>query len=173
MEVITTCSPPNFDLVKSFGADHVLDYRSEGCMDAIKRLSKNSLRYAIDCISEPETMEFCYRCIGRAGGRLTTLEPPPRHLHTRPRSVHLDWVLAPVLVGKPIGWPAPMGRPADPEMREFAKTWFATAQELLDAGKLRAHPQQVMDGGLPGILEGLELIKKHKISGQKLVYPLL
>lgn len=56
-------------------------------------------------------------------------------------------------------------------MREIAKVWFTTVQELLDTGKLKPHPQRIVEGGLPAVLNGLELIRKKKVSGQKLVYP--
>jgi hypothetical protein len=126
----------------------------------------------IDCVSEPETMEFCYQCIGRRGGRLTTLEPSPDYLHTRPKTVQLDWVLGGALMGKPIGWPPPLQRDADSSLREFAKAWFATVQHLLDQEKLKPHPLRLMSGGLDGVLEGLSILRKKQVSGQKLVYSL-
>lgn len=66
---------------------------------------------------------------------------------------------------------AVVGRNADPSMREFAKEWFTTVQELLDTGKVKPHPQRIMEGGIPAVLNGLELIRKKKASGQKVVYP--
>lgn len=117
-------------------------------------------------------MEFCYDCLGRSGGKLTTLEPPPAYLNHRAKTVSVDWVLGPALHGKPIGWPAPLGRPADPEMREYAKSWFVTVQNLLDQGKLKHHPMRLMDGGLGGVIDGLDMLKKKQVSGQKLVYSL-
>lgn len=167
---ITTCSPANFDLVKSYGAAETFDYRSPDCIKDIKAYTKNSLKYVLDCVSEPETMEFCYQCIGRSGGKLTTLEPPPKYLDSRARSVKVDWVLGPALHGKAIGWPAPMERPANPELREFAKKWFTTVQELLDQGRLKTHPIKTMEGGLEGVIEGLDMLVKKQVSGQKLVY---
>lgn len=109
MQVITTSSPHNHTLLRSLGADHVLDYNQppDALRAAIKSLSHNALAYVIDCVSDPETMAFCYSCVGRLGGRLTSLEPLPRHILTRPRTVHVDWVLGPALAGKAIGWPAP------------------------------------------------------------------
>lgn len=56
-------------------------------------------------------------------------------------------------------------------MREIAKVWFTTVQELLDTGKLKPHPQRIVEGGLSAVVNGLELIRKKKVSGQKLVYP--
>ncbi|KAM0208905.1 hypothetical protein ACHAQD_011442 [Fusarium lateritium] len=166
---IATCSPHNFDLVKSFGAEAVFDYRRSESTDEIRKFTRNSLKYVLDCISEPETMQFCCRCIGRTGGKYTALEPFPQFLHTRP-TVQPDWVLGPTLLGKPIGWGPPFEREGDPNVREFATKWFATAQRLLDQGKLRTHPVKLMGGGFEGILSGLEMLTKKQVSGQKLVY---
>lgn len=139
-------------------------------MAQIKAQTNNSLKYALDCVSEPATMAFCYRCLGRTGGKLTTLEPPPKSLKSsRPKTTQVDWVLGPTLLGKTVGWPEPMTREADPAMREFAKLWYTTAQQLLDQGKLRSHPLRVMDGGLLAALDGLELLKNKQVSGQKLI----
>lgn len=63
-----------------------------------------------------------------------------------------------------------MEREANAEMREFAKSWFTTVQELVDSGKIKTHPLKVMEGGLPAVLDGLQMLKDKKISGQKLVY---
>ncbi|KAF0637659.1 hypothetical protein FPSE5266_11188 [Fusarium pseudograminearum] len=166
---IATCSPHNFDLVKSFGAEAVFDYRRPETPEEVRKFTRNSLKYVLDCISEPETMQFCYKCIGRAGGKYTALEPFPQFLHTRP-TIQPDWVLGPTLLGKPIGWGPPFEREGNPEVREFAIKWFATAQHLLDQGKLKTHPVKLMEGGFEGILSGLEMLRKKQVSGQKLVY---
>ncbi|KAE8154020.1 zinc-binding dehydrogenase family oxidoreductase [Aspergillus avenaceus] len=166
---ITTCSPRNFELAKSYGATAVFDYKQQSCVDEIRKHTRNSLKYVLDCISEPETMQFCYNCLGRAGGKYTALEPYPEFLHTRPKTVKPDWVLGPTILGKKIGWPEPFAKEADPEQREFGIEWFATAQQLLDEGKIKVHPLRLIDGGLSGVSEGLELLSKKQVSGQKLI----
>jgi len=47
-------------------------------------------------------MQFCYKCLGRTGGKYTALEPYPDFLHDRPRTVVPDWVLGPTVVSFPI-----------------------------------------------------------------------
>jgi hypothetical protein len=158
--------------VQSYGATATFDYKSPTCADDINKHTRNSLQFALDCISEPETMQLCYKCLGRAGGRYTALEPYPSFLHTRPKTVQPDWVLGPVVLGKKLGWPEPFDKEGDPAAREFAVSWFATAQRLLDERKLRPHPIRVMDGGLQNVIEGLRLLKKKEVSGQKLIYSL-
>jgi hypothetical protein len=155
--------------VKSYGAEAVFDYRSPTCSADIRAYTKNCLKYVLDCISEPETMQFCYACIGRTGGKYTSLEPYAEFLHTRPM-VKPDWVLGPTILGKPIGWRPPFEREGDAEVREFAVKWFKTAQQLLDEGKLQLHPLRLMPGGFQGVLDGMDLLRNKQISGEKLVY---
>ncbi|KAL2071877.1 hypothetical protein VTL71DRAFT_13112 [Oculimacula yallundae] len=166
---IATSSEKNFPLVESYGAEKVFDYHLPSCPDDIKSYTKNSLKFVVDCISEPETMEFCYKCIGRAGGKYTALEPFPSWLDTK-KTVKADWVFGPMMLGKKIGWPAPFEREADEELRKFSVKWFATARQLLQEGKIRAHPLKSMPGGFPGVLEGMEILRKKELSGVKLVY---
>lgn len=141
-------------------------------MHKIKAYTKNSLKYVLDCVSIPETMEFCYACLGRTGGKMTALEPPPSYVHKRPATVNLSWVLGPTLPGKPIGWPPPMQRAGDPSLREFAKTWYSTVQKLLDTRLLRTHPVKITEGNLEALLYGIASFKKQSPSGQKFVYRL-
>jgi len=60
--------------------------------------------------------------------------------------------------------------PAKPEDYEFMVTWMKTAQKLLEERKWRPHRQEVREGGLEGVLEGLEDLKEGRVSGVKLVY---
>lgn len=169
---LAVCSPHSFDLVRSYGAEAVFDYHSADCAAAIRAYTKNGLRYALDCISTSESMGICYSSIGRAGGRYTSLDPSPQTVAATRKIVKADWVLGPAMLGKDIGWPAPHGRPADPETYEFAVKWTATVQDLLDKGLIREHPLLVRNTGLSGAIDGLEAIRSRRISGKKLVYTL-
>ncbi|KAL4765317.1 zinc-binding alcohol dehydrogenase family protein [Aspergillus foveolatus] len=158
---IATCSPRNFELVKSYGAEAVF-YNDP---DKIREHTENGLKFVLNCISEAERIQFCYRCIGRAGGKYTALEPYPAFLHTR-RKVQPDWVLGLTLLGKPIGWGQPFERDGDPEMRDFAAGWFKTVQGLLDEGRLKPHPLQHMEGGLEGVLAGMDSLQRNSHRGR-------
>jgi hypothetical protein len=147
----------------------VFDYKQASCVNDIRKYSRNSLKYVLDCISVPETMQFCYSCLGRSGGKYTALEPYLEALHDRPNTVKRDWVLGPTVLGKKLGWPHPFGREADAEQRKFGIEWFAIAQQLLDERKITPHPLRLIDGGLGVVFEGLDLLAKKKVSGQKLI----
>ncbi|CAH0054728.1 unnamed protein product [Clonostachys solani] len=167
---ITTCSPKNFGLVKSYGAKEAFDYHDPGCVDAIKAYTKNELDYALDCHCDASSMEFCYRAIGRAGGHYTTLQPYPEQLHTRKR-VKPDWILGSALFGKKINWKPPYDIAADAVLHAFGIEWFGCAQRLLDAGELKAHPVRVgTSTGFHAVVDGLKILKDGEVSGEKLVY---
>lgn len=74
LRVITTCSPRNFDLVKSYGADVCFDYNLPTCGEDIRAYCNNALDYAIDCITEESTLRICYQAIGRLGGKCKSAE---------------------------------------------------------------------------------------------------
>lgn len=60
--------------------------------------------------------------------------------------------------------------PAQPDDYKIASEFANVAARLYAEGKLLPHPPKVGSGGLQGVLEGLELLKMGKVSGEKLVY---
>ncbi len=168
---ITTCSPKNFAFVKSFGAEEAFDYNSPTCAQDIKAYCKNKLAYALDCITQQQTMKICYAAIGRVGGRYTALDPYPENQATR-KVVKPDWILATRITGKGCTWPEPYGSAPDKELREFAHPFFGVMQKLLDEGKIRPHPARPSKGGFEALIEGVGIIRRGEISGEKLVYRL-
>ncbi|ORY02576.1 oxidoreductase-like protein [Clohesyomyces aquaticus] len=169
-EVITTCSPRNFEYVKSLGADLILDYKSPTCAAEIRKHTQGKLYYAWDTISEPSSAQIC-------ADALAVSEPGGQMLHygalvpvTFPREdVETSFSAVYSAIGK--AWQMrELSVPARREDYEFMAKWVRTAEALLAQGKVRAHRPEVRDGGLEGILEGLEDLKNGKVSGVKLVY---
>lgn len=80
-----------------------------------------------------------------------------------------DWVLGPSIFGDGSTWPEPYGRRPSEEIRAYGEKLWAVAQKLVDEGKLRHHPVRTFDGGLGQVLEGMELVKNGKLSGEKCV----
>ncbi|OTA57460.1 NAD(P)-binding protein [Hypoxylon sp. EC38] len=171
-QTIATCSPRNFELTRSFGADHVFDYNSPTCAEDIKALTRNSLRYALDCITTTDSMRLCYAALGRAGGRYTALDAFSEAVAGTRKVVRSNWVLGPEMLGEDIGWPEPHGRPANPDLKAFCVEWTRMLQTLLDRNIIRPHPLLVRDTGLEGVLGGFAEIRAKKVSGQKLIYTL-
>ncbi|KAL3430603.1 chaperonin 10-like protein [Aspergillus tetrazonus] len=166
---ITTCSPHNFNLVKSLGATAAFDYHSPTCGRQIRDFSSGNLWYALDCITDTRSMAVCYEAIGPSGGRYLSLDPFPIRGHTR-RSVKPNWVLSLTMYNQPIPWKRPFKRDACPQDREFAKSWFQIAQRMIDAGDIKPHTSELRAGGWDGVPGGLELLQRGDVSGRKLVY---
>ncbi|KAI9763171.1 MAG: hypothetical protein M1835_007908 [Candelina submexicana] len=168
LEVITTCSPRNFDLVKRQGADHVFDYNSPTCAADIRKVTSDRLRHVLDCVSNEKTVKICMDSIGPQGGKYSCLLP----IEKLPRDdVTKNLTMAYSATGKAYKF-GQMEIPASKEDFDFAVKFWTLTQQLLEQGKLHAHPPEVRDGGLAGILDGLQDIREGKVSGVKLVYKL-
>ncbi|KAI5481687.1 GroES-like protein [Pseudohyphozyma bogoriensis] len=67
--VVATCSPRNFDYVKSLGADIVLNYQDvDQAIEEIKAASGGNLSLVLDAISENGSTEAAVKCLGPNGG---------------------------------------------------------------------------------------------------------
>ncbi|EFR01004.1 hypothetical protein MGYG_04006 [Nannizzia gypsea CBS 118893] len=170
LKVITTCSPANFDLVRSRGAEEVFNYHSDECAQDIKKHTRNGLSYVVDCISTLDSMTLCYEVIGRLGGTYVALEPPSVTVMKSRPTIKADWIFQPSLFGKKVGWEEPYARAEDPELCQFGQEIYHRAQDLINDGRLKPHPAAVKDGGIPAVVEGFEILKAGSISGEKLVY---
>lgn len=133
-----------------------------------KSYTKNNLRYALDCTTTVESTSLCFAALGRADGKYVSLDPFSQHAATR-AIVKTDWVLGPSIFGDGSTWPEPYGRPPNSEIRAYGEKVWAVAQKLGNDGKLRPHPVRVLEGGLDQVLEGMELVRSGKLSGEKCV----
>ena len=176
MTVITTCSPRNFDLVKSRGADHVFDYKDSNSIAEIKRIVDNDLKYVFDCIGEQPAPAFCFDCMSTEGGKYVTVDipqaPPRENIETFRVTGQTSYGEHCEIRGSGFfpGSDFCMDFPAKPQDYEFCTEFCEKSMPLLADGRLKTHPAEVREGGLEGILQGLQDLKAGKVSGQKLVY---
>ena len=169
--MITTCSPRNFPLVKSLGADVVFDYHSPTCGTDIQKYTNDSLYYALDCYSDESSVRICADALASSPPtsgetlRLGTLAPlkstrkDVEHLSAFGRAAFGEEF---TILGHTI--------PTNPKHYEFAAKFFQRAQGLLAEGKLKPHPIEIRPHGLVGVLSGLEDLRMQKVSGKKSVY---
>lgn len=168
LEVITTCSPKNFWLVRSLGADHVYDYNSPKCAASIREITNDQLGHVFDTISKPETAEICCNAISSQGGKyagLSGLQELPRN------DVENLQIMAYTAFGEAFDFEG-QEVPANPKNYDFAVKFVSLAQALLWQGRIRPHPQSVRRGSWSGVLDGLQEMREGKVSGVKLVYPI-
>ena len=164
--VLTTCSPRNFDYVKSLGASGVFDYNDKDAASKIRQLTDNKLKLAWDTISEKGSAQFCADALStESGGKYGSILQAkcPRE------DVESTTTLMYTIFGESFKF-GPQEIPAVSEDFEYAKKFLAMTEGLLKEGKIQAHKQTVGKDGLEGVLKGMEDMKNGKVSGEKLVY---
>ncbi|KAI1804648.1 GroES-like protein [Daldinia bambusicola] len=154
------------DLAKTL-ANHVLDYRmgEDALVAGVEEiLAKEGLSdkvpYVFDAISEGESFEVASRVVDQNGGRIATVLPSQYFANARENFKFPDGVegsntvvLKILTTHKDVGY-----------------IWSRYFGYLLEAGKLKGHPYEVIPGGLNGILIGLNKLKDGQASGLKYVY---
>jgi NADPH:quinone reductase-like Zn-dependent oxidoreductase len=167
--VVTTCSPHNFDLVKSYGADAVYDYHSPSALEDIKKDYPNIDR-AFDGISLKESTSFCSSVVEKSGGKVVVLLDTVK-AGKRP-GVEIIHLLMYTLLGEPFVFFKPIGPSfkAEPADREALVKFYKSLPGLVE--KVRPPPIEVVPGGFEGLLGALDLLRKKKVSGKKLIVDL-
>jgi NADPH:quinone reductase-like Zn-dependent oxidoreductase len=81
LRVIATASPKNFELVKSFGASQVLDYRDHELVPKVRAAigEGKHVSWAFDAISEPSTFDSTIQILGGQGNLIIVLPLPVDH----------------------------------------------------------------------------------------------
>ncbi|KAF2165037.1 hypothetical protein M409DRAFT_67348 [Zasmidium cellare ATCC 36951] len=163
-EVITTCSPQNFELCKSFGAAHIFDYHDPETPKKILDLVGDSLNLCVDCISTEETGAFCAKVLAPKAKYSASLVPQcPRE------DVEMFSTPGFSFMGEPWEQFGVMN-PASMEDFEYSKGFAILAERLLAEGKVRPHPVDLREGGLEAIPEAMEDLRAKRVSGKKLVF---
>jgi NADPH:quinone reductase-like Zn-dependent oxidoreductase len=162
LEVITTSSPHNFDLLKKLGADQVFDYKEKDVGAKIREATNDKLTYVFDTISEHGSPEISAAAISSKGGKYSAIllvEQFPRD------DVSNGFTLGYTAFGENFS----DKYPASQTDFEFSVKFWKVAADLLNEGKIKPHPTEVR-GGLEDIPQGLKDLKDGKVSGKKLVY---
>ncbi|KAJ9481226.1 hypothetical protein VN97_g12266 [Penicillium thymicola] len=162
---LATCSKHNFGYVLSLGAAAVFDYKDPECGMKIREHSKDSLTLAWDTISEDSSALICARALSSSGGRYGSLG-----LSKCPRNdVQSTMTIGTTLFGEELHF-GDIRIPAMPDHLSFAKRFAVLCGDLLAEKKIKPLVPQVMNGGLRGAEQGLEIMRAKQISARKLVY---
>ncbi|KAL8278324.1 hypothetical protein RQP46_009216 [Phenoliferia psychrophenolica] len=167
--VIATCSPKNFDLVKSYGADAAYAYADADTPAKISA-AYPTLALALDGISENGTTPLVARSLGASatGRRIVKLLMPAEGDNAGLEDIKISMVLAYCLLGKSFK-KFGMDFAAQPTLLDGFVEWNKLMPTLVKAG-LKSNPLWVQEGGLEKVNEGMELLKENKVSGQKVVF---
>lgn len=174
LTVIVTCSPRNFEYVKSLGADAAYDYNSPSCSKDIKEYTKDQIKHVFDCISDVNSTKICVEAMSSAGGVYSTLQPVEQKTVTGiNKNVESKSTLGYTVVGESFTY-GPMEFPAVPADFEFGKTFWELSEKLLADGKVKVHKPTInkFGKGLEGVIQGMQHMREGKVSAEKLVFTL-
>ena len=154
--------------MKGRGADHVFDYKSPSLITDIRKASNGNLQHAFDCISTEVTARVCAESLRASGGQYSSLLPVEKLSR---EDVVKKTTAAYTALGESFTFgPTEIG--ASKDDFDFMVEFQSLSSKLLEQGKIKPHPHHVRPGGLGGILQGLQELRDHKVSGEKLVYRL-
>ncbi|KAI0255989.1 dehydrogenase [Lactifluus subvellereus] len=164
LRVIATASERNFGLVRSLGADVVVDYRDPVAAAKQIREAAPNVEYAADCVAEGTSPEIVAASLGGKGtlAHISVLPYP---------AVEGVRILSGVVydcIGKDYDFPRPFT--ASPELTEKGRKWIRLLSELLVKANLRPNPVLIQPRGLASVAEGLQYMSEGKVSAQKIVY---
>ncbi|KAJ5274130.1 hypothetical protein N7505_002675 [Penicillium chrysogenum] len=169
MEVITTCSPKHADLVRSYGACHVFDYKDEQVVSKIKDVAP-ALKYAFDTIGNATSSPTASQALQVGVGNVCTV---------RPGKAHTEKVVSGCRVTDVLVWTAFLKDhtygtfkwPANKEDHELSSKLFEKIPTWLEKGTLKpSHPKTYL--GLESVPKGFQEYRDGKVSAYKIVYAL-
>ncbi|KNC99144.1 uncharacterized protein SPPG_05402 [Spizellomyces punctatus DAOM BR117] len=151
--VVATASPKNAEYVQSLGAVQVFDYNAPDTVAKIREQTGNRLRLAFDAIG------------GEIPGQIVeTLVANPEFPST---IVSLLQKADSLTLPDGVNFKAVFG--AAPETVEFVSGVIDEVLGYIQEGRIRPNRVKVIDGGLEGVKEALELSAAGKVSAEKLV----
>ncbi|KAH0276597.1 NAD(P)-binding protein, partial [Aureobasidium melanogenum] len=165
--IITTCSPRNFDLVKNMGATHVFDYNDSDVVDKIKEVAPD-LGYTFDTIGSKDSSTQASLAIASKGGVMCTVRPGKANTENVAKHVKITDVLVWMAFlkdhqYKEFHWPASV------DDHELSVELFEKLPTWLEQGKIKPNNVKLFDS-LDSIHEGFDLHRQGKISSFKIVY---
>ncbi|KAI0351751.1 GroES-like protein [Trametes cingulata] len=154
--IITTASPHNEQLLRSLGADHVIDRSLSPAaikLELPKLTQGKPIELVYDAVSIADTQALAYDVLAPGGHLLIVLAEniPQKKEGDNKTVVHV------------------FGNVHTPENRAVGVQLYSHLTEWLEKRILVPNPIEVLPNGLAGIPEGLERLKNNKVSGKKLI----
>ena len=166
-KVVTVCSPRNFDMVKSYGADEAFDYNDPASVEKIKDVTGGGVRLVWDAIALETTSDFCEKVMVKGAHYGHILMGKPKRDDVKVTS-NLGYTAAGEEVKKIFGNFSKEDAEKD---YDWIIKWVKVVEPLLAQGKIKPHPVKA-GKGLEGVIGGMDDMRDEKISGQKLVFTL-
>ncbi|KAH8695493.1 chaperonin 10-like protein [Talaromyces proteolyticus] len=171
IKVVTTCSPRNFDLVRSYGASEAFDYRDEKVVEKI-RAAVPGLHYVFDTIGEDPSSTIASQALTEnAPGYLCTVRPGKACTENVTKQTVVSDVLVWTVFLKDHSYRDILFWPASKDDHELATELFDNLPVWLEQGKIKPNATKVFDG-LDSVTKGFQEFRDGKVSAYKIVYKL-
>lgn len=167
IKVLTTASKRNHEFLKSLGADEVFDYNDKNVIDQLKNAGHGKIKYALDCVSSPETLQCVYDATEGTEDVIidNLLFLNDKSIITKPnRKVKFTGTDAYLVDGR-----RHLGHIASPEMLESYLEFFKYVLPSFTA-QIKTAPLRVLPPGLESANEGLRSLIENKVACAKLVF---
>eukprot|EP01117_Protostelium_nocturnum_P013220 TRINITY_DN4920_c0_g1_i1.p1 TRINITY_DN4920_c0_g1~~TRINITY_DN4920_c0_g1_i1.p1 ORF type:complete len:350 (+),score=115.79 TRINITY_DN4920_c0_g1_i1:63-1112(+) len=165
LSVITTANPSHHDHLVKLGADVCLDYKDPEISKKIREAAHDNLRFALDCISDEDSVQKCVESFGKDGGKLCTLMVQQKDFGRK--DVEILYTLLYTAAGKPFDMRGKHFE-AKPEDRSFHEKWLTIASRLFESGKIKFLKTENR-GGLENVGQAYQDIIDGKNRGIKYV----
>lgn len=171
-QVVTACGARNFDLVKSYGADAVVDYKDADAVAKIKEATGGGVHKALDCISLPDSNAFTLACFAPGKGQMNVILPPDAAAVAAHPDIDVQSTLLYTLWGRAFEFGPRNGAktslPASKAELKFHEELVSKIPEFIALG-FKAPPIETK-GGIDDIAQGLADMRDGKLSGKRYVY---
>jgi len=167
--VITTASTDRHSYLKELGADICFDYKDANVVQKIREITTNRLIYAIDCISNKDSIRsVCSILSNETTCHLATVVPAlPNEI---PSHIQEHSIFIYTIFGRDIEL---MGKTYKAKLEEkiFAEKFMKLLSDLLlPQGFVKPNQTTKLPGGFNGIEQGFQKMKNNQVKGEKLVY---
>ena len=166
--VLTTASVARHAYLKELGSDVCFDYKDPDVASQIRHATKDNLSYAIDCISEKESIHRVCAALTGTNPQVATVLPGlsteiPSHIKERGILMYTIFGRQMHVFGQDFE--------AVPEDKAFAEKFYQLLTDiLLPRGLIKPNKVTRIAGGLNGVEEGFKRMMENKVAAEKLVY---
>ncbi|CAG7933021.1 unnamed protein product [Penicillium olsonii] len=167
LTVITTCSPRNAGLVRSYGAQHVFDYNDPDVVGNITNAAPN-LQHVFDTIGDKTSSAISSRVFGDRQGHLCTVRPGKANTEQVTANTHVTDVLVWTAFLKDHGY-GEFHWPASQEDHELASELFERLPAWLARGQIKPNKAKIFHG-LESVAKGFQEYRDGGVSAYKIVY---
>ncbi|CAG8240744.1 unnamed protein product [Penicillium salamii] len=167
LNVITTCSPRNADLVRSYGAQHVFDYNDP---DVIANITKAApdIQHVFDSIGDKTSSGKSSQAFGDRPGNLCTVRPGKANTEYVTANTHVTDVLVWTAFLKDHGY-GEFHWPASQKDHELASELFERLPSWLAQGQVKPNKAKIFHG-LESVAQGFQEYRDGGVSAYKIVY---